>query len=179
MNIYKWPLCSSSAGPLFLLLQFLFVTLLQWCVQHFKIIGLQIQEHSQWMLRFWMRALCSLLNLVLFVLSSQNKRGNHFGSNFLVLSCLKVCVSVCMSICGCGCVCLAMPANLTRSVGASDVCMCDDVRVWLGVYAWVCNCLYVCRRERKTLFFNFLNPYPMSTPYFYSQFIFWHLAAPS
>lgn len=38
-----------------------------------------------------------------------------------------------MSICGC--VCLAMPANLTRSVGASDVCMCDDVSVWLGVYA--------------------------------------------
>lgn len=90
-----------------------------------------------------------LFNLVLFVLSSQNKRGNlrHFGSNFLVLSCLKVCVSVCMSICGC--VCLAMPANVTRSVGASDmhVCMCDDVSVWLGMYAWVWNCIYVCRRE--------------------------------
>lgn len=66
------------------------------------------------------------------MLSPPNKRGNHFGSNFLVLSCLKVCVSVCMSICGC--VCLAMPANLTRSVAASDACMCDDVSVWLGVH---------------------------------------------
>lgn len=102
-----------------------------------------------------------LFNLVLVVLSSQNKRGNlrHFGSNFLVLSCLKVCVSVFMSICGCAC--LAMPANVTRSVGASDmhVCMCDDVSVWLGMSLE----LHLCVQKKRD---NTLGPYNCWYPTF-------------
>lgn len=147
MNIYKWPLCSSSAAPLFLLLQFLFVTLFQWCVQHFKIVGLQIQEHSQWMLRFWMRALCYLIWSSLCWVP-KIKEGIL---DILVVTSLFWVVLKYVWVCAClfvG-VCLAMPANVTRSVGASDmhVCMCDDVSVWLGMYAWVWNCIYVCRRE--------------------------------